>query len=104
MGGSRYQGGSKGTAARSARVPPERLLYGPEVEEAHSLRGVDRLLEGMDRNDGGEIEESAGDGGDRDAVMDRHLRRRQLDAVDPDPLPPGTAAPPGHDDVRGRRR
>ena len=98
------EGGRKGTAARSAGVPPERL-HGPEVEEAHSLRAVDRLLEGMDRNDGvGEIEESAGDGGDRDAVMDCHLRRRQLDAVDPDPLPPGAAAPPGHDDVHGRRR
>src|SRR3954452_13089852 len=66
----------------SSRIPREEGIEGDRTREPPVLGVLERVLELVRRDDGGEVEERARRGGHRDALLVRDLVGRQCDAMD----------------------
>jgi hypothetical protein len=63
--------------ARAAGMPVQDAPNGGEVEELGLLSTLDGAPQVMRRHDGGQVEQRPGDGGRRDAALDRPLVGRE---------------------------
>ena len=84
--------------ARAARVAGEEVAQRERVGEAEHVRLVDGPLELAAVEDGGEVEERARHGRDRDAVEDGALVGREGGAVEPDACAAASLPRDGHVD------